>query len=110
MAEEAKTPSMFDQFLSNASRLGDVYQKVRLADQGVAVPTVVYETNGAGDPLVKSGQPAAVSGNDPLAAALNNVTNKAAMAYSAKQFSDSMPYIMGMTAAVIAIWVLTRKG
>lgn len=110
MSETAENkPGLFDQFLNYSSRLGDVYQKVRLADQGVAVGHVV-ETNGANAPLVVSGQPASVRANDPLADALNNVTNKAAMAYSAKQFSDSMPYIMGMTAAVIAIWVLTRKG
>lgn len=110
MSESAENkPGLFDQFLNYSSRLGDVYQKVRLADQGVAVGHVV-ETNGAGDPLVVAGQPAAVRANDPLADALNNVTNKAAMAYTAKQLNDSMPYILGMTAAVIAIYMLTRKG
>lgn len=109
-AVSPKKASMFDQFLGYTSRLGDVYQKVRLADQGVATnPTRVYETNGASDPLIVSGQPAGVVGNDPLAEALNNVTNKAAMAYAAKQANDSMPYIVGMVALGITIYLLTKK-
>lgn len=102
--------NLFDQFLTYGNRLGDVYQKVRLADQGVSSnPTVIYETNGSRDPLVTQGQPAGVTGNDPLADAINNVTNKAAMAYAAKQANDSMPYIVGLVALGITIFLLTKK-
>jgi hypothetical protein len=109
MAEENK-PSLFDQLLTYGDRLGTVYQKVKLADKGVATnPTAAYETNGANSPLVQQGQPANVSGNDPLAQAINNVTNKAALAYSAKQFSDSMPYIVGGLAFAVAIYLIIKK-
>lgn len=108
MSDEKK--SFLDQFLDYGSKAAKVYERVRLADQGVATPpTVVYETNGAGDPLVAQGGPAAVQANDPLADALTNVTNKAAMAYAAKQANDSMPYIVGMMALGITIYLLTRK-
>ena len=81
-----------------------------LADKGVSTkPTVVYETNGQNAPVVVQGQPANVVGNDPLVDAVNNVTNKAAMAYSAKQFSDSMPYVVGGLAFAVAIYILSRK-
>lgn len=109
MAEDKK-PSFLDQFLDYGSKIGTVYQKVRLADKGVAVPpTVVYETNGAGDPLVVQGQHAAVAAKDPFAEAITNATNKAAMAYTAKQASDSIPYVVGMMALGITIYLLTRK-
>lgn len=109
MAEENK-PSLFDQLLSYGDKIGTVYQKVKLADKGVATnPTVAYETNGANAPLVRQGQPADVKGDDSLANAINNVTNKAAMAYSAKQFSDSMPYVVGGLAFAVAIYLIIRK-
>lgn len=109
MAEDKK-PSLLDQFLDYSKRAASVYQTVELANHGVAVqPTTQSQTNGSGDPLVAVGKPAGVVATDPLADALNNVTNKAAMAYSAKQLHESMPYILGMTAAVIAIYMLTRK-
>lgn len=106
----ADKPSFLDQFLDYGRKASEVYQKVRLADKGVATnPTVVYETNGSGDPLVVQGQPAGVAAKDPFAEALENATNKAAMAYTAKQASDSVPYIMGMMALGITIFLLTRK-
>lgn len=109
MAEDKK-PNFLDQFLEYGSKIGTVYQKVRLADQGVSTtPTVIYETNGAGDPLVAVGKPASVTAQDPFADALKNMTDKAAMAYTAKQASDSIPYIVGMMALGITIFLLTRK-
>jgi hypothetical protein len=109
MAEEKK-PSFLDQFLDYSTKGAKVYQTVRLADKGVnSNPTVVYETNGAGDPLIAKGQPAAVTAKDPFAEALKNGTDKLAMAYTAKQASDSVPYIMGMMALGITIYLLTRK-
>jgi hypothetical protein len=109
MAEDKK-PSFLDQFLKYGSQAAKVYQTVRLADQGVnSNPTVIYETNGSGDPLVQQGRPAAVTAQDPFAEAITNATNKAAMAYTAKQASDSIPYVVGMMALGITIYLLTRK-
>lgn len=110
MAEDKK-PSFIDQFLEYGNKAAQVYQKVKLADHGVSTnPTVVYETNGAGDPVIQVGKTAAVTAKDPFTDAVNNITNKAAMAYSAKQFSDSVPYIVGMMALGITIYLLTKKG
>lgn len=109
MAEDKK-PSFLDQFLEYGGKVATVYQKVKLADQGVSTtPTVIYETNGAGDPLVQQGKPAAVTAQDPFADAIKNGTDKLAMAYTAKQASDSIPYIVGMMALGITIFLLTRK-
>lgn len=105
--QQTAAPSVMDQWLGNLSRLGDVYSKVTLAQKGVATP-IAYETKSAGAPLVQQGQPAAVAGNDPLADAINNVTNKAALAYTAKQVNDSMPYIVGLVALGITIYLLTK--
>lgn len=107
---ENKASSFFDQLLTYGDKIGTVYQKVKLADKGVATnPTVAYETNGANSPLVQQGQPSDVRGSDPFAEAITNATNKAAMAYSAKQFSDSMPYVVGGLAFAVAIYLIIRK-
>lgn len=109
MADEKK-PSFLDQFLEYSGKGAKVYQTVRLADKGVnSNPTVIYETNGASDPLVVQGQHAAVTASDPFAEALKNGTNKLAMAYTVKQASDSIPYVVGMMALGITIFLLTRK-
>ncbi len=106
----ADAKDIFNKVLDGAGRIGDIYSKVRLADKGIATPpTVVLETNGFNDPLVMSGSKAAVVANDPLADAINNGVNKAAMAYSAKQFSDSMPYVVGGLAFAVAIYLLVRN-
>lgn len=105
----AKEPSLFDSFLQYGNKLGDIYTKVKLAEKGVAQPTVIYETNGSKDPLVIQGQPANVKGNDPLNDLITKVSGNAAAAYSAKQFSDSIPYIVGAMALGITIYLLTKK-
>ena len=104
-------PSFFDKVLAYGKQIAPIYQQVTLADKGIATPqpTVIYQTSGKDAPVVTAGQPAAVTGTSDLAQAINGITTKATAAYTAKQLSDSMPYIMGMTAAVIAIYMLTRK-
>lgn len=112
MADAATTqdaPSFFDKFIAYGKQIAPIYQQVTLAQKGVATPTVIYQTNGKGDPVIAAGQPADVQGTSDLAQAINGIGTKAAAAYSAKQLHDSMPYILGMTAAVIAIYMLTRN-
>jgi hypothetical protein len=109
MAEEAKKTDLLDTFLNYGNRIGDVYAKVKLADKGVAQPTVIYETNGSNDPLVRQGQAANVQGNDPLNDLIAKVSGNAATAYSAKQFSDSMPYVVGGLAFAVAIYLLVKN-
>lgn len=108
MADASKAKDFLNEVLGYGDKISQVYQRVRLADKGVATP-IVYETNGSKDPLVESGKPAAVTGNDPFAQIVNNTVDKAAMAYAAKQANDSMPYVVGLVALGITIYLLTRK-
>ncbi len=107
MAENT-APSMYDQFVGQLGKLSDVYAKVTLAQKGVATAPIAYETRNSAAPLVQSGQPAAIVGNDPLANALDKVASSASQAYIAKQASDSMPYVVGLVALGITIYLLTK--
>ena len=40
---------------------------------------------------------------------VNNAVDNMAMAYTAKQANDSLPYIIGMMALGITIFLLTKK-
>lgn len=109
MADDKKSAKdFFYDLMGYGDKISQVYQRVRLADKGVATP-IIYETNGASDPLVESGKPANVVGKDPFAEIVNNTVDKAAMAYAAKQANDSMPYVVGLVALGITIFLLTRK-
>lgn len=110
MAEEKKN-SFLDGLIGYADKLGSVYSRVEYARQGVPQPpaTVTYETRGANDPVIAQGAPGSVSVRDPLAEAIDGLSTKAAAAYGAKQLNDSMPYIVGMMALGITIYMLTKK-
>lgn len=108
MAETNKAKDFLDQFLTYGDKVANVYSRVKLADQGVATP-VFMETNGAGSPTIEAGKTANVKAEDGFTNMVNNAVDNMAMAYTAKQANDSLPYIIGMMALGITIFLLTKK-
>lgn len=102
-----------DQLLGYGDQLTNMYAKAKLAEKGVApipvMPSASYEAPNGG-PLVQQGQAAAVIANavDKYGEVAKDVAGKAAFAYSAKQFSDSIPYVVGGLAFATAIYLLVR--
>jgi len=113
--------SLLDQFLERTTQIADTYGRVKLAENGVNAysppPTMLYETNGAGDPVVAQGSPAAVSATGKGAEALfsslermsADASTKAAAVAGAHELRKMLPYIAGMTALGITIYLLTKK-
>lgn len=101
--------SAFDTLMGKVNKIGDVYAKVKLADQGVATPTIMYQTTGANDPAIVVGQPAAVKASDRFVDIAENLVNKSAAVAGANEFRKSLPYLVGGMAMAITIYLLTKK-
>lgn len=101
----AESPSLFDQFVTKANQVSDIYAKVTLAKKGVATTPARVETNGAANPVVEQGAPAAVGAADSLLASLADSAQKA---YTARKVDQALPWAVGALVGVLALVMVTR--
>lgn len=97
--------SLLDDFIGKAQGAADIYATVRLADKGVATTPARTQTNGASNPVIEQGSPAAVSAGGTLLASLADSAQKA---YTARKVDQALPWAVGAIVGVLALVMVTR--